>query len=154
MSNLDILNTEKYHREIFGFTDAEPYNAIFLQAGYETSNFIIESGTLLFVIIGYILITALILLLRCATKKCGDNFLTRRLRKRSSHNVSIVRFLLEGSLELGLVATMSLIKVDNNFTFNHILSSVLLIVLFITPVYLIVAALKVKKSQAEDFDEE
>lgn len=69
--------------------------------------------------------------------------------------MSIVRFLLEGCLELGLVATMSLIKIDgnNNFSYNHFLAILQLVVLIIAPVYLIIAALKVRKSQAKDFDE-
>lgn len=80
LSNLDILRTEEIHRSLFGFTDKVPFNAVYEQAGYETTNFLIESGTLLFVIIAFALFTALKAVLKYATRNRGENCLTKRLR--------------------------------------------------------------------------
>lgn len=154
MSNLDIMKTEELHRNLFGATEQEPFNAIFDTAGYETTNFFIESGTLVFVFVTFILFTALKALLRFATRKCGKNCLTKRLRKREHLNVSIVRFLLEGCLDLGLVSTIALLKWHGNFSFAEFTAIVLLVVLFITPFYILWAACKFRKSTADDFDED
>ena len=146
MSNLDIMQTEKIHEGIFGTSTQAPFNAVYETAGYETTNFIIESGTLMFVIIAFILITGLKALLKYATRNCGENCLTKRLRRRAFLNVPVVRFLLEGCLDLGLVSAICLLKVKNNFSYNHVIAIVLLVVLVLTPIYLVRAACKLKQS--------
>ena len=153
LSNLDIMRTEDIHRSLFGFSDQVPFNAVYEQAGYETTNFLIESGTLLFVIVAFALFTALKAILNYATQNCGENCLTKRLRQRSSLNVPIVRFLLEGCMDLGLVSAICLLGLDNNFSPNHAIAIVLLVALLVTPLYLLRAAHKFKKSQAKELDE-
>lgn len=84
MGNLDIYNTADAYQAIFNFQNMEPFNALFELAGYDTTNFIIESGMLLFGIIGFALYQSLrLLLIFILKRKCNekDNCLTRRIKK-------------------------------------------------------------------------
>ena len=76
MSNFDIYRTEDSLSEIFELSETEPFNAIFLSAGFQTTNFIIESGTLLFIVIGYITWLVLRAVLILALTKVGNNCFT------------------------------------------------------------------------------
>ena len=47
LTNLDVINTENLLNSVFEFEhEAPPYNKSFEEAGYESTNFIIELGTI------------------------------------------------------------------------------------------------------------
>ena len=52
LTNLDVVNTEPFLTSLFTFrSEAEPLSEIFNEAGYESSNFIIELGLLFCIIV-------------------------------------------------------------------------------------------------------
>lgn len=153
MSNLDLLSTEKALTEVFHFSETEPFNEIFERSGIQGSNFIIESGTLIFIIAGFICILILKGMCLLVTRSMNTNLLTRRLRKKSNWNISVVRFLMEGCLGLGLVAMLSLLawKGDTFWdSVSSVMAVVMLVSLILTPVYIVRAALTVIKDEIKD----
>ena len=53
ISNFDILPTDDFFSYILSFTDTQPLNQIFEDAGFESSNFILLTGTLLIFLLAY-----------------------------------------------------------------------------------------------------
>lgn len=148
LSNFDVYNTEDALHSIFHLSETKPFNAIFDQAGYQTSNFIIESGTLLFLIAGIFALLVLRLLIILALHKMRGNWFTNRLRRRIDLNVSFVRYMLESCLCLGLVAGISLLD-EQSYTndkfadkVSMLLAILQLIVLILTTLYIAYAAIK------------
>jgi len=85
LGNLDIYNTADAYQAIFNFKVLEPFNALFSLAGYDSTNFIIESGMLLFGIVAFALyqlvrglIKRLFIAKACQSK---DNWLTKRIKR-------------------------------------------------------------------------
>lgn len=103
---------------MFGFKDEHlrPFNWVFEAAGFETTNFIIESGTLLFLIIGFGLLYLVRKLLQWIANRFSDNWLTVRLKREQMANLTIVRFLFEGCFGLGLTAMISVLRVSSCFS--------------------------------------
>ena len=84
LNSLNIVNLEEVSINMFGFTEEHlaPFNGLFKMAGFETTNFIIESGTLLFVIVGFGALLAIKKLARLIASRFSDNWLTLRLKKQ------------------------------------------------------------------------
>ena len=113
LTNLDIVETEDILNQIFTFhVETKPISAVFKEAGYESSNFIIELGPLFLIICISSIIYLLRMILLKLVEKCGDNCLTRKLQNRIQLSVIIVRFLLESCIELGLVALIATVMVS------------------------------------------
>ena len=53
LTNLDIFPTESFLQDVFSFkAETSSLNAVFEQAGYESSNFVMELGALTIIITG------------------------------------------------------------------------------------------------------
>ena len=113
--NLDVIDVSPYLEAMFTFKAEWPaLNATFADANYESSNFIMGLGFLFFVT----LFSTLMFLLRllCARICCvpfDDNCIKRRLHSRLKLVAIIVRFLIEGCIELGLVALISIVSMSS-----------------------------------------
>ena len=80
LTNLDVLDSGPLLESIFTFkSETPPLNAIFEEAGYETSNFILELGPL-FVII--VVSTILYLVRRCLVKLSAVRCLCPSLKRQ------------------------------------------------------------------------
>ena len=149
----------------FNFSDTLPFNQIFDDAGHITANFFIETGTLIFMVVGFLVIIIVRRILRVIATRQSDNCITKPLKKKHIFNTTVVRFLLEGSLGLSLAAAISLLKVSqynfsnfllqkNAFVFDHVSDSISTVcaifhifALIAVPFYLAWAARKVKKGE-------
>ena len=144
LTNLDVIDTETILNAIWTFKiEAAPISAVFEEAGYQSSNFIIELGPLFFIISASILFYLAKLLLIYLLRDCGKNCLTNRIRRRISLSVIVVRFLCESCIEVGLVALISARMFEKErFSFFQdgfamILAFIAVVCLLITPFYLI-----------------
>ena len=107
---------------MFGFRETEAYLtehdeyglpvSSFAEAGYESSNFIELIGMIFFIALAFVAFVILRALARLVTNSCNANCLTRRIRSKINLNVIIMRFSLEGCIEIGLSATISIIMVS------------------------------------------
>lgn len=69
-------------QSILAIEDPQPHNAVFLLAGYESTNFVIESAALVFAIIGFLLVTLARLGAKRLSTRCrNDNRIRRYLHK-------------------------------------------------------------------------
>ena len=64
MTNFQVIDIGDVYYNIFNFSETNPFNSIFKQGGHETTNFFIESGTLLAVVAGFLLLIILRKILR------------------------------------------------------------------------------------------
>ena len=91
-TNLDIIEVDDYLTAIFGdFIPTEPYSEEFEELGYETSNFFLEMGPLMFLIMLFLLYAPVRKLLQRLSRNSKDNFFSRRLKKQThfkSHSIS------------------------------------------------------------------
>lgn len=147
LTNLDVVETEQFLTSFFTFkSEALPLNDTFEEVGYESSNFIIELGLIFCIIVffGFVALVRLCLI-KMTQKLCSrvNNCCTRRLNMSTSARVYLVRFLIEGCIELGLVALIALRMVNaDRFTyfqdaFSIILAGVTIICLAYAPFYLL-----------------
>lgn len=115
LTNLDVIETEDFLENLFTFkAPSGALNPVFEEAGYESSNFIIELGPLFILIcISTTIYLLRFLLLRVLRRWGSDNCCTRRLRFRLQLIAIIVRFLIESCIELGLVAMIATKQVSN-----------------------------------------
>ena len=85
LGNLDIYNTEKVYEAVFNFKIMEPFNAQFSLAGYDSTNFVVESGTLLIGTVLFLLYQVIrLLLVKIATSeryRARENWLTKRIKR-------------------------------------------------------------------------
>ena len=139
---------------MFNFRESGPFNAIFEQAGYETTTFIIELGLIFFLVLAFILYQILKAGLRSLTRNYGENMFTKHLRRETKYREIIVRFLLEGCMELGLVASISLMQ-EESWRFGNVwdafsafMAVVSLCILALTPLYIGRAAYLILKSKS------
>ena len=91
-----------------------PFNLVFQEVGYDTTNFLIELGPLFFIILGSIFFYLALALLRRLIKKRGDNCVTRRIRKKINYHVIVIRFMLESCIELMIIAMICVLKVSTS----------------------------------------
>ena len=127
--------------ETEAFLDDGEQTPRFSEAGYETSNFVELLGPIFLAVLAWIAYLIIIALLRVLFSPCGLNFFTRRLREPIVFGVVIIRFLLEGCLEIGISAAIQVLSLKKDI-FNKIddviafLLAILAIVgLAIAPVY-------------------
>ena len=118
--NLDLID-ESDMQDWFGFTPTAPFNAIFWEAGFDTTTFWIEIGLILFIVISFGIFVVLRELLRHIFKKYPMSnrvvdFMKKKIKK-IKYKVIIVRFLLEGCIELGLSALICVLSIGKDGQF-------------------------------------
>ena len=115
----------------------------FEDAGYEQSNFIQLIGSIFFIIALFFTWNLLLLSCRLCARKYSDNRLKRWLHRPTQNKIIIIRFLLEGCIELGLSAMIQVIMTDEvdfssiNETITYSLAILTLIELVTAPIFLI-----------------
>ena len=71
-TNLDLIETEWLTSFIFNFEESEPFNDRFSEAGYQTSNFIIELGLIFFIAVAFLIFVSFNKLVKLCSKKCQN----------------------------------------------------------------------------------
>ena len=98
---------------MFDFPETAPFNQIFNRAGYNTTTYIIELGTIFHITVGFaILVPIREIFKRVMKKRETSNRFLQYLKGKSDkmiYKVIIIRFLLEGCIELGLSAMITVI---------------------------------------------
>ena len=111
--NFDIFETQKHINFVFDFPETAPFNQIFNRAGYNTTTYIIELGAIVHMSVGFaILVPMREIFKRVMKKRETSNRFLQYLKGKSdkmNYEVIIVRFLLEGCIELGLAAMITVI---------------------------------------------
>ena len=139
--NLDIVDTRDLLDSFLTLKDLSPFCMLFEEAGYDTSNFIIELGSVFFIIIGTVLYFGGKALLKIAVRNCEENWIVRKIRGQIHYTAGVIRFFLEGCLELGFIAMLcvKMITAENFSTFTESLS---ICFAFVTLACLVVAPVK------------
>ena len=129
MCSLEFINTGWALEKMFSFRETVSINtevdsngedvSKFADAGYDSSNFVELLGPVFFVMLFYAAIVLFRLFARKVTKKCRDNFCTKRIRTSMNSKVVITRFMLEGCVEIGLSAMIAIIMVERE-TFQNV----------------------------------
>ena len=112
LTNLDIIKTEDFLSGVFQFkVEAPPFNTAFEEAGYDTSNFIIELGPIFIIGCSAIVFFVFrIIILRLS--KANSDFCLRRLVLQFYPQSIVLRYLIESCIEMGLVALISIKSMD------------------------------------------
>lgn len=112
-------------------------------AGYESSNYFKLLGPILLIVIFLIALTILRRLIVCAVSCCPENCFTRYIRRKTDYVLFIMRFLLEGCIEIGLSSMITVIMIDkDNFssaweTVSTTFAFLSLLLLVLAPLYFI-----------------
>lgn len=145
-TNLDIIEVDDYLAAIFGdFVPTEPFSAEFEDLGYETSNFFLEMGPLMFLVMLFMAWVPIRKFLQLASLKCKENCLSRRMKQDPHFKMTILRFFLEGSIEINLSACICIKKMSSSnfedfwFGVSTVLAFVAIGVQIILPLYLMCA---------------
>ena len=123
---MDFFKTEALFQGIFSFRETDPFftrtfingeeKSSYADAGYESTNFVLNLSPLLMIVLAYIVYLIVKKLLQLSTKCCSANCLTRFLRQDNLYSIVIVRFLLESALEVGLSALITIYSVSEHFS--------------------------------------
>lgn len=144
LTNLDIISTEVAINWIFDFPHTDPLNERFNRAGYESSNFFIELGPFFFIISVFFLIILPLrfLMIKALTCLPDSSYIKRKLTRNVQIKMTVLRFLLEGCIELGISYMLCVLQVKAR-NFEHFwegfstTSAILTLILSLaTPVYL------------------
>ena len=109
--NLELIDVEPILSVLFGgFRETDPFDGrvIFAELGYDTSNFFLECGPLMFIMMGFFIWAPIRKSLQLLSLRCNDNFLSRRLKKQTRFRMSVIRFFIESSVELSLSALITI----------------------------------------------
>ena len=132
-----------YIQTLLSLNESRAFSETYEENGYESSTFFVELGLVFFVIVFSVIFFLVKMGCRRATQRCGTNCLTRRLRKPQNTSVVIVRFLIEGCNQLGLVALITISMSDNkrlefvSDTIDIIFAYICIIFLTLAPFYLL-----------------
>lgn len=120
--SLDFIDTDFLLEEMFDFRETDAFGTYidgygepqshFADAGFETSNFIELLGSVFFVILLYAGLQLVLALLKIIVRPCALNKVTRWIRKEVHYKLFILRFLLEGCVELGLSSMIQILSVS------------------------------------------
>ena len=152
MCSLEFIDTGVFQEKAFGFRETKAFFTKMTQAGAESSAFA-DAGydsAIFFELLGPILILVLLsttlelvrLLARFVLTKCSkDNWLRRKLIKKPPYLIVISRFLLEGAIEIGLSAMITILMLEKDSFQNpwevvSIIFAILSIIgLILSPIY-------------------
>ena len=93
------------------YSDTGEAKSKFGQAGYDNTNFIQLLGPIFFIILAFIVFNILRCVMKVVTRGCGENCCTKRLRRNSTVHVVVMRFILEGCVEVGLSAMIAVLSI-------------------------------------------
>lgn len=143
ITNLDVIDTGEFLDMVISVTETPSFGFKFLEGGYDTTSYFIELGPLFFVIIGAFIYVVLKLLIMCLLrKKQPTNWFIRRVQRRENYRSAIVRFLIEGCVELSLISMMCLLSLGPvnwdrwQDRFSTVCAILTLIALFFAPIKL------------------
>ena len=114
-----MIEAEPVLEHIFGeFKPTTPYSKDFADLGYDTSNFFLECGPLMFIILIFIVYAPIRKILHLIARKCNsNNACCRRLSKSTTFRMSMIRFLIESAIELSLSSYICIYMISgDNFT--------------------------------------
>ena len=115
ITNLDMIDTNWILQKIMTLEETPPFSQTFGNAGYETTNFLLELGPLLFFMVASGIFVALRLLFgKLISMRCRNrsNCLASYFSKKTFVKATFVRFLLESCIEIGLTALICVCSVS------------------------------------------
>lgn len=149
LCSLEFIDTSVYLNEMFSFRETEAFQtehlsdgtkiAKYEEAGYEKAIFLELLGPLFFIVIAMAIFMIVRKALQKCAMRCNDNFLTKRLKRETDNLVFIVRFLLEGCIDIGLSALIAVVSMnDKSFSssseaFSSILALLFILLLVLAP---------------------
>ena len=152
VSNFDFFHTESAMNSILNLDSDEnsdeirPFNAVFEQAGFVSTNFMLESSSTIFFVAGFLVFYPLILYFRnLLLKKCEkkDNCLMRQIRSRKFVlKAFLLRAFLESYLGLGISAFICAFNVHAwkftsvSMSVAEFLAAIQILILLTGPLYL------------------
>ena len=149
MTNLDTIDTTSALNYMFHFRETDPFNKTFNDAGYNTTNFFIESGALFFLVCIFIIWVPIRKLLQCiGNKSKANNCLVRKMKQDPNFKMVIVRFVIESCIELGLSSLICIVRIDKeDFAkpwegISTSCAALALLVLILAPIHLMIAICK------------
>ena len=168
LSNFDVFQTDLMFAFLFGFQDSESFDGVFDDSGFEGSNFIVGIGPLFVMVVVFVVWVPLQLLLKwfVVFKKIKTSKIGKYLLTNGSRRFQVMTFAMEGTLEIGFTACITIIVASRNentvLTFNqtgwdwfaYILAIGALISLIIAPIDLSRAAYYVNKIAVATLAEE
>jgi len=123
MVSLDFVETDEVINALFDYRETPIFMAEdrggdeleskFGDAGYDSSNYVLLLGPIFLIASAYLLFNILRCLAQLSCRKCGENCLTRRIRSNTAHKVVILRFILEGCVEMGISAMISVLLMED-----------------------------------------
>ena len=154
MAALEFVSGEQYIDMIFGMRETHSFDyrgevdesvlqsTKFADAGYESSNYIELLGPLFFIVCGYAVWRVLMIFLTLIFKPCPDCCCSKRLHSMQKNQPeTVMRFFLEGCVEIGLSAIISIMMMDEKVleneweTVSTILAFISLVMLVFAPIY-------------------
>jgi len=135
--------------------DEDPYTTEFGELGYETSNIILNMGTVFIIVICNVIAFGLIYLLRILSRVCCKDQLMKQSKKLYDSLVwnGIIRLVLEGYLEFALSCFLGFVYFHRN-TAGDIFSLIILFfssfMLTVFPLIIIVQIVKNRSKMTED----
>ena len=123
--SLEVVQTEEYF-SFFGFRETEPFKtkkddegeetSKYSDAGYESSNFFYLIGPILIMMVLFVFYSITKTILQKCFRHCANNCLGRRIMVKIEYMVVVSRFLIEGAIEIGLSAAITLLMMsEENF---------------------------------------
>ena len=149
-TSLDPIDVDPAFEWMFDFRETEPYsNKVngsykYEVGGYDSSNFFLLLGPAFFFMIMFPVYVIVKIILRKIGKKLPcKNCLTKSMKKKVKYTIIITRFFLEGCLEMGVSAIITIRMMSNeNFEYfweaaSTVLAFIVLLILAIAPLYLV-----------------
>jgi len=146
ITNFDLFFTDTIMEYVFDFGESEPFSAIFEEADFETSNYVLLAGSLFLIAVSFLIYAVLRETLLWFIRYFDTGFCLMEKLGEMDYVVTVLRFLLESCLELSLAGLITVVKLDSsnwaNFSdgFSTVLAFVNLVGLVGAPIFLIVQA--------------
>ena len=117
--NFDFIDTAEMLEDVFGISkETTPFNEIFEKAHFESTSFIREIGCIIFFVLGFFGFVIIRQILSYVFKKYPASGriaeIIEKKVKKVRYKVMIVRFLLEGCVELGICALICVLRINYN----------------------------------------
>ena len=119
LTSLDLIEVDDYIKSFMRIhQDTVPLNIVFEDCGYESSSFTVGLGMAFFFTLFAMLFFCVKTGLKHATRRCGDNFCSRKIRQPINLAVVIVRFNIESCIMIALTALITISMTDMS-RFSH-----------------------------------
>ena len=112
----ELIDTEELYADIFGFGETESVNDVFEEAEYDGSNYIQRLGMPFLLIMGFLFYLLNYFIMKKIVKKCDiKNKRVLTFVEDKNFKLIVIRFLLEGCIDISMSVSIALIFVSTSF---------------------------------------